>query len=47
MLWMGREGIWLFGDGMSKKEKQNEHWKYKAFIFSRCFTDTYERVPSI
>ena len=30
---MGREGKHLFRDGVSKKEKQDEHLKSKAFTF--------------
>ena len=30
---MGREGIQLFGDGVSKKEREDGHWKSKAFNF--------------
>ena len=29
----GREGIQLFGDAVSKKEKQDGYWKSKPFIF--------------
>ena len=34
------EDTHLFGDGMSKKEKQDGHWKSKAFIIFCCVTDT-------